>query len=224
MRKLIPMTLRNSFCGAAFWAATVILLAEIVMFYSVPTTEFVPSPPPLNVFAKEAGGWRMIAETPLDSETQEFLRADDTLNRSYADSSGVLTLFVAFFKSQRGGVTPHSPKVCLPGTGWTPESSTRIWVDVPGDAPLRVNRYLVRHGEYRSIVFYWYQTARRVMADEYVSKVYLMFDGLRYHRSDEAIIRIVSPITEGDSAAEERAVRFIQTIYQPLKQQMWVRN
>jgi EpsI family protein len=224
MPKLPTVGWRNFARGSAFWAVTVILVAEIVAFYSVSTTEFVPSPPPLHVFTTQAGEWRMMAETPLDSETQEFLRADDTLNRSYADSSGLLTLFVAFFKSQRGGVTPHSPKVCLPGTGWTPESSTRIWVDVPDDAPLRVNRYLVRHGEYRSIVFYWYQTAHRVMADEYVSKAYLMFDGLRYHRSDEAIIRIVSPITDGEPAAEGRAVRFIQAIYQPLKQQMWIRN
>src|SRR5437764_222725 len=78
---------------------------------------------------------------------------------------GDVDLFVAFFKSHRARVTPHSPKVCLPGNGWTPESSTTISVKVPGeDSPISVNRYVVTHQEERSLVLYWYQNAHRVMA------------------------------------------------------------
>jgi EpsI family protein len=209
-----------------FWIVTILLVVQIAAFYGIPTTEFVPSPPPLKALAPTLENWRQVHESELDAETQQFLRADDTLNRTYVDGTGNdASLFVAFFKSQRAGVTPHSPKVCLPGNGWTPEDSTRVMIDLPGREPLRVNRFVVSLGEQRKLVYYWYQTAHRVFADEYVSKIYLMLDGVRHRRSDEALIRIIVPVTAANpKAADDVAERFIRSIFQPLKTQMWVYN
>jgi EpsI family protein len=203
-------------------AVTALLLAEIAVFYTVPTKEYIPSPPPLEQFATNVGPWQMVRSIPVDAYTQSFLKADDTLMRDYA-GPGRVELFVAFFKSQRGGVTPHSPKVCLPGNGWTPESSRIISIGVPGEtAPIPVNRFVVSHEEDRSLVLYWYQNPRRVTANEYLSKIYLIFDALRYHRSDEALVRVIVHLGgNADSGAEEHAMQFIRDFYQPLKQQMW---
>jgi EpsI family protein len=202
-----------------------VLAVEIAVFYTVPTKEYIPSPPPLEQFATVIGPWQMVRSMPVDAYTQSFLRADDTLMRDYA-GPGNVGLFVAFFKSQRGGVTPHSPKVCLPGNGWTPESSRIISVAVPGEtAPISVNRFVVTHDEDRSLVLYWYQNPRRATANEYLSKIYLIFDALRYHRSDEALIRVIVQMRGvADPGAEEHAIRFIQDLYRPLKQQMWERS
>ena len=201
---------------------TVILLVLIVAFYLYPKAEYVPHPPPLHSLAPESGPYRMIQEMQVDSETMSLLKADDTVSRSYVGPGGLLTLFVAFFKSQRGGVTPHSPKICLPGAGWTPEESSVIQVTVPGVAgQIPVNRYVVRHGEERSLVLYWYATAHHLVADEYLAKLYLMDEGLRYHRSDEAIYRVIVPVTNGSDAAERQAIEFIRSFYPPLKHQMW---
>jgi EpsI family protein len=224
MPERLTVFLRDTFSGRSFWVVTAVLLTAITAFYVTPTAEFVPNPPPLNVFATELGGWRMTGESPIDADTARLLRADDTLSRVYMSSSGALSLFVAFFKSQRAGVTPHSPKVCLPGSGWTPESASRIWVEIPGGMRLRINRFVVSRGDSRSIVYYWYQSAHREFSDEYVSKAYLILDGLRYRRSDEAIVRVVSPVVAGEAAAQDTAVRFIQAIYAPLKKQMWIDN
>jgi EpsI family protein len=202
---------------------TVVLVMEIALFHGVPTAEFVPTPPPLQQFAVDVGPWRMIRQMSIDSATENLLRADDTLNRQYA-GQGEVDLFVAFFKSQRAGVTPHSPKVCLPSNGWTEESSRIISVNVPGEtAPIPVNRYVVSHEDQRSLVLYWYQSAHRVVANEYLAKFALIFDSLRYRRSDEALIRVIAPVVgQAEAGGEQRAIQFIQTIYQPLKQQMWV--
>jgi hypothetical protein len=64
------------------------------------------------------------------------------------------------------------------------------------------------------------------VANEYLAKFSLIFDSLRYHRSDEALIRVIVPLNaqgeaDGETVGEERAIQFVQTIYQPLKQQMW---
>lgn len=201
---------------------TLLLGVEIALFYVAPTAEYIPHPPPLSSLSHEIGPWSMVRESPIDSDTMAFLKADDTVNRTYLGPGGPLSLFVAFFKSQRGGVTPHSPKICLPGAGWTPEDSRVIHVRVPGErTPIPVNRYLVRHGDDRNLVLYWYATAHHVMAGEYVSKLYLMDEGLRYRRSDEAVYRVIVPITVDDRTAEETGIHFIQTLYRPLRLQMF---
>jgi EpsI family protein len=201
---------------------TAVLVTEIALFHGVPTQEYVPTPPPLEQFAAEIGPWRMVRQTKIDVATENLLRADDTLSRLYG-GPGDVDLWVAFFKSQRAGVSPHSPKACLPGNGWTEESSRIISVGVPGEpAPIPMNRYIVSHQEERSLVLYWYQSAHRVVANEYLAKFSLIYDSLRYHRSDEALIRVIVPLGEqGEAGGEERAIQFVQTIYLPLKQQMW---
>jgi EpsI family protein len=201
-----------------------LLVTEIALFYTMPTSEYIPTPPPLKTFQTTAGPWQMARETQIESEVQAFLKADDTLSRQYGGGGGPgpIDLFVAFFKTQRAGVTPHSPKVCLPGAGWTPETSSIVDVPVPGETdPIPVNRYVVRHGQERSLVMYWYQAAHRVVASEYMAKLYLMMDALRYRRSDEAMIRVIVPITAQEDEAERTARQFIGHIYAPLKQQMW---
>jgi EpsI family protein len=205
-------------------AVTCLLGVQAMLFYLAPTAEYVPNPPPLRVLSGSIGSWKMFREVDTEPETQALLRADDSINRSYAGPQGSLSLFVAFFKSQRGGVTPHSPKICLPANGWTPEDSRIISVSVPGEArPIPVNRYVVSHGNERSVVLYWYSTAHHVMADEYLSKLYLMHEGLLYRRSDEAVYRVIAPVEGqgGEERAENTAISFIQALYQPLRQQMW---
>ncbi len=56
----------------------------------------------------------MIQEMRVDGGTLSSVTLT-ALSRAYLGPAGPLTFFVAFFKSQRGGVTPHSPKICLPG-------------------------------------------------------------------------------------------------------------
>ena len=85
---------------------TAVLVAEIALFHGVPTQEFVPTPPPLEQFAADVGPWRTVRQTKIDIATENLLRADDTLSRLYG-GPGEVDLFVAFFKSQRAGVTPH---------------------------------------------------------------------------------------------------------------------
>jgi len=200
-------------------AVTLILLIEILVFYTIPTREYLPSAPPLQQFQSAVGSWQMVRETEIETEVQELLRADATLSRDYAGPNGLVSLFVAFYRTQRAGVTPHSPKVCLPGAGWIQESEEIISLQVPGEASrIPVNRYVVSHGEYRSLVLYWYQSAHRVVASEYLSKIYLMADSLRYRRSDVALVRVIVPLMD-KQPAEENAVHFIQTAYAPLKQQ-----
>lgn len=210
----------NVFRSKAVVVVSLVLLGQTAVFYAMPTKEYVPNQPPLTEFSRQLSVWRMTSEFPMEQEIADLLKADDTVNRQYADGAGnSLNLFVAFFRTQRAGVTPHSPKVCLPGSGWIPEDSRMIDVSVPGRSePITINRYTVTRGQNKSIVLYWYQTPHRVVASEYMAKLYLMIDALRYNRSDTALVRVVSPVVEGRTPeqAEKIAVEFIRGFYSQL--------
>ena len=204
-------------------AVSAILALQIIVFYSVNTKEYQPSPPPLEQFSNSVGPWMMTAQYETDEYTRNLLKADDTLLRDYNSGPVHEELFVAFFKSQRAGATPHSPKMCLPANGWEEESSRIVKVSVPGEAlPIPVNRYIVAKDGQRKLVLYWYENPHRVTANEYISRVYLVYDSLRYRRSDEAMVRVVTDISSStESAQEQHAIQFIKDVYQPLRQQIW---
>ena len=82
-----------------------------------------------------------------------------------------------------------------------------------------MNRYIVQRGEDKSLVLYWYQTPRRVIASEFDAKFYLVLDSIRYHRSDTALVRVVVPVADGDEdAATKTAIRFVQSFFEPLRE------
>ncbi len=199
-----------------------LLILQAVAFHLIPKDEVVPPNRPFREFPVEVAGWKMIAEHPLEEEVEELLKADDTLNRLYVDPTGegTASFFLAFFRSQRAGVSPHSPRVCLPGSGWEAREARSIAVALPERAePALVNRYIVARDMHRSLVLYWYQSRDRIVADEYAAKLYLMLDAVRYRRSDTALVRIVTPVTDrGVTVAESLAVRMALDFYPQLRE------
>jgi EpsI family protein len=198
-----------------------VLVLHAVLFYSLSHGEAVLLVRPLGQFPGQVGDWRLIQEGVIDQETMSVLRADDYLTRDYSDPSSpvAVNLYVAFFRTQRTGQTPHSPKNCLPGSGWVPSASSIVDLTVPGRLqPIRVNQYIVSKGPSRDVVMYWYQSHGRVVASEYAAKVYVVADALRYNRTDTALVRVVVPITGNDDDAIRIARNFIAAFFTPLAQ------
>src|SRR6478609_1635098 len=113
---------------------TAALVLQGGLYYAVASrAENVPSVSPLTTFPSTAGQWETVRDLPIEQAVQDVLRADDTLNRVYATRSGsTASLFIAFFKTQRFGQAPHSPKNCLPGSGWEPIETGTVTVPVGG--------------------------------------------------------------------------------------------
>lgn len=167
------------------------------------------------------GSWRFVEEGLVDDDTRSVLQADDLLNRIYASGSTGASLFIAAFRSQRNGKAPHSPKNCLPGNGWTPMKSEEITLDVGAEAPIPVNRYVVAHGDERSLVLYWYQSRDRAVANEYAAKFWVVMDAMRLNRTDTALIRVIVPITGRDEqSANQAATDFVRSFYGALRQHL----
>jgi EpsI family protein len=202
---------------------TLVLLLQAGAFYAIALRpEAIPDVMPLALFPRNVAQWQMVHEQPMEPEIAAVLRADDTLNRIYDGANGQVSLFIAFFKTQRTGQMPHSPKNCLPGSGWEPVESGRQTIAIAGrDKPIVVNRYVVQHGEEKSLTLYWYQSHNQVIASELSDRLWLIVDSIRYRRSDTALVRISVPIRNNDTAtADAASVKFVQSAFPLLVSQL----
>jgi EpsI family protein len=204
---------------------TIVLLLQAGAFYAIARRpENVPLVGPLSGFPSMVANWHLLQDLPLEKEVKDLLRADDTLNRRYVNAAETkdLYLFIAFFKTQRTGQSPHSPKNCLPGSGWEQITADRPWVSVADwPAPIRINRYVVEHGNEKSVVLYWYQSHNRIIASEYAAKFWLVADAIRYHRSDTALVKIVVPVRNEDiAAATATGIEFTKDVFPSLVRQL----
>jgi EpsI family protein len=180
------------------------------------TADAVVAPPRLAALPMELSGWRALDDSRLDRQTEENLRADSYLLRTYTRGSAPVTLFVAYYATQRSGHTIHSPLNCLPGTGWEWVHRGRETVTTP-DRPVEINRNVAAQHRQQVLVYYWYQSRGRVVASDYWNKVLLVHDALRLHRSDGALVRVTVPVAPG---AADEASSFIRAMFSPLAQHL----
>jgi EpsI family protein len=204
---------------------TAALILQGIVFYTVALrAENTPTTSPLDGFPTNVAGWQMYKDVKIEQETLDVLKADDTLNRVYVNPARDAStfLFIAFFKTQRYGQSPHSPKNCLPGNGYEPIESGVMTVAVPGRSePVQVNRYLTARGDEKSVTLYWYQSHDRIIAGEFAARFWLIADSIRFHRSDTSLVKIVVPVRNGDAdAATQTAVDFMKAAFPPLVRQL----
>jgi EpsI family protein len=177
------------------------VLASAVLAYAAHGT-LAPSRERLGTLSMNIGGWQGRAGEPFDARIVQILGVDDYVNRVYARGQSRLRLYIGYYAAQKQGASIHSPMNCLPGAGWFPVEQSRIALPDSGthDGAV-INRVLIENGAERQVVLYWYQSQGRVVASEYVSKLYLFMDAVRSGRTDAALIRVMSPVT---SAVSER--------------------
>jgi EpsI family protein len=169
----------------------------------------------LSLFPTTLGAWTAKADIPLSPEELSILGHGDFLLRDYErPEESPLNLFLAYYSSQRSGDTIHSPRNCLPGSGWTTLKLGRLQIQRPNGTAMMVNRYVVGNGSDRMLVLYWYQAHGRVTGSEYWAKIFLVEDAIRMNRTDGALVRVAIPFgtVEDEARAEKRAVEFTKGI------------
>jgi EpsI family protein len=166
-----------------------------------------------STFPRSIGAWQAAADVPVDEDTARQLGADAYINRSYAGAgTAPIGLYIAYYSSQRPGVSIHSPLHCLPGTGWEPLSVGTVDVAGPDGSAGRVRRMIVRKNLDRAVVLYWYDVHGRMVASELASKLFLLADSVRLHRSDAALVRVAVPVTQSPERAEQQALAFVRDL------------
>jgi EpsI family protein len=195
-----------------FLAALLLFASAALYLRAHSRNEVFPAHLPLQSLPVQIGAWSGTDEI-IDQETRDVLGPGEFLSRDYtptAQEGSSIELFIAYFPSQSAGDTIHSPMHCLPGSGWLPTDSSRVMVTVPGHGPFPANRVVMARGERRNLVLYWFWAHDRGVASEYWAKYYLVKDSIKMHRSDGALVRVITPLLSGESvdSAYQRVLPF----------------
>lgn len=180
-----------------------------------------PPMPDLSSFPEKLDDWRKVGDDPILPEVRDQLHADRLLSRTYvqADTGLLGNIFVAWFQSQRGGLSqPHSPQVCLPANGWVTLASGAIALETEAGT-IPANQYLISQQGQRGVAIYWYQTPRRVIAGEWEAKFWILPDSLRDRRTDTSLVRLfVWNGTRTDSEIIEATKNIARKTYPRLRE------
>jgi EpsI family protein len=156
-------------------------------------------------------------ELGIEDDVLQELKVDDYMMRQYRQAqSSPIGFYVAYYKSMRQGATYHSPKNCLPGSGWyfVETGTTHLdATDAQGNA-VEINRYVIQKGLDKQLVLYWYQDRGRIITSEYWAKIYMVQDAIFKNRTDGALVRITMPFKgDGEAVAFKQAKTFAETIF-----------
>ncbi|MBK7420504.1 MAG: VPLPA-CTERM-specific exosortase XrtD [Nitrospira sp.] len=197
----------------AYIGSLALILPVAVLFPSIERQEIVPDRSAFVDFSMRIGQWQGNPQ-PVEPQIISALRFDDYLLADYASpGGGLLTLYMAYYQSQRKGQSAHSPQSCIPGGGW--EITSKRTVDLPmGRLTEPVNRVLIQKDREKQLVLYWFKQRDRMLSNEYLVKLYLVWDAMTRQRSDGALIRLSAAVDPGEDeqAVEQRLLQFAQTI------------
>jgi len=206
---------------APFWAVTLLLaIAIIPALLLEQRTEIAPERAQFVEFPMTLGTWQG-KQARLDGIYLDALKLDDYVLADYVDDGqNPVNLYVAYYDSQRKGESAHSPRSCIPGGGWQIKDLTRRSLETitVNGAPLKVNRVFIQNGDYKQLVYYWFQQRGRNITNEYLVKWYLFWDALTQNRTDGALVRLITSIGHGEdiTRADDRLTDFAKTVTPPL--------
>ncbi|HTR23303.1 MAG TPA: VPLPA-CTERM-specific exosortase XrtD [Terriglobales bacterium] len=199
--------------SAGFLVAALLMTSTGVLLWARSRTEVITVRQPLSSLPNEIAGLNGVDSPPLDDSTLDILGHPEYVLRDYQNPGGTepwVNLFVAYYASQKTGETPHTPAHCLPGAGWTLTQHRTISLRDPEGSSFPANRYVIVQGKTRALMIYWFEAQGREVSSEYKLKYYLVADSIRLHRSDGALVRMITPMFEGESAdaAQARVMQF----------------
>ncbi|MGA7799422.1 MAG: VPLPA-CTERM-specific exosortase XrtD [Gammaproteobacteria bacterium] len=200
-----------------FWGALGLVVVSSVLVAALGVREQrVPARQNFTDFPVTIGQWRGIPDQ-LQQIYLNQLKLTDYILADYSNPKGdAVNFYVAYYASQTAGDSAHSPRSCIPGGGWVVNSLTQRTIPVGGGRPpVRVNRTLITKGNVKEVVYYWFQEQGRNVTNEYMVKWWIFWDALTRHRTDGALVRLVTTVRPGedDAQADARLTAFLREVY-----------
>jgi exosortase D (VPLPA-CTERM-specific) len=215
---------RKRVLPAAFVAASMIIAISAVVSVALPDRTSVAVPrKSFAEFPLHLGAWQGRTEK-MEKIYIDMLNFDDYLLANYVDAKQqhAVNLYVAYYANQlAASKVPHSPRACLPGGGWELADIRELTLAAAaGGESLRVIHAVIKKGDDKQLVYYWFQQRGRNIASEYPVKWYIFWDSLTRNRSDGALVRLVTPVERGEDidVAEKRLTEFALQMHTLLRE------
>jgi EpsI family protein len=198
--------------------ATGFLALNSYVFYFLDTPEDLPPRMDFAAFPLTIDGWRCEKRQSMPEKFETRLGVTDYLLCDYwtDEPPKLVSIYVGYHERQvREGAKSfaessiHPPRHCLPGAGWSVIDSEIVELEAPGlpQDSARVNRLIIAKGSQRALVYYWYHSRGRVIADDYRKILYMVWDRATRGRTDGSLVRFTIPTSKNKEDAAEAAFR-----------------
>lgn len=186
--------------------ACAIMAFTVILNHYISQAEAVPSATPLSTFPIQIGEWKGIPDR-FDQRIYQILGVDDSFLANYSDPDNrIVQLYIGFYESQREGDIIHSPRNCMPGSGWNINRDIYHHLDLGNGKTAKVRQLLLEKGNDKQMVLYWFHSRGRIIASEYTQKIYLVLDAIFRNRTDGSFVRLISPVGDRDEKAAAAAL------------------
>lgn len=197
-----------------------VLMAAAACFINLHSNISVAINKPFSAFPSAHAGWRMVADEVFSDAVLDVLKPTDYLSRGYVDESGNrVLLYIGYHNGGKESGPIHSPKHCLPGSGWSLVKSGKATVALDAGR-LTLVKSLYQQGESKEIFLYWFQVRDRALTNEYALKLAEITGSLFHRRRDTAFIRVSVPAGGDDVKATAIAERFIRDYYPVIRRHL----
>ncbi|WP_321532698.1 exosortase C-terminal domain/associated protein EpsI [uncultured Desulfuromonas sp.] len=201
---------------ARFYLIYLVLIMTAV-FVSFHRDVQVPVAKPLAEIPLRVANWTQVDDVYFSEAVLDQLRPTDYLYRVYVnDDKQLVTLYVGYHGGGPNSGPIHSPKHCLPGSGWQAVSEKSKALTIDGDE-VQLVEAVYQHGDRREIFWYWYQVKGESLTNEYALKFAEILNSIRYRRRDSAFIRISSIFQGADHVSSSAVEQFVRDFYPKIK-------
>ena len=177
----------------------------------------VPAIQPLDLFPQHLGDWTMTGQARFDERTLAVLLPTDYLSRSYQSKAGEqLSLYIGYHDGGPDSGPIHSPRQCLPGSGWSRLRDEVRQVEVGGEMVPYVSSLYQKETE-TQLFLYWFQVQDAVLTDEYSLKLAQIKNSILANRRESAFIRLSVEATDREALALAVGEQFIRDFYPAIK-------
>jgi EpsI family protein len=154
--------------------------------------------PGLDRLPRELEGWSS-EEKLMSDDVARALDADETFSRVYSDSQGrFVSVFLAYFASQQVNSQIHSPRNCIPGSGWKVVSTSQVSGNHIGGEH-QATRMVISRNESRHFIMYWFRTRGGDLAGEYSLKWDLVKNAIGRQPTNAMFIRFHARVGQEDA-------------------------
>ncbi len=203
---------------ASLLGALLIIICGSLAVHAIGEPPPVPLLQSFDHFPLQLGVWQGH-RTYIDPKIFQQTEADSYLDASYsAPAEEPVSLYIAHYEKQNSEGLGHNPGKCMTGSGWQTLESGMLEIG-PG---LSVNYLLLKRegADKVLLVYYWniLQGKWMALSGARTYKLYTIFNALHTHRTDWALVRLITPVIKDKKSAEQRLNDFAHILIPVLPQ------
>lgn len=193
-----------------------LLLGMGIYIVHTPRDLVEPKIQELSSFPSHVGQWVAVGDTIFDKPSLDVLRPTDYLMRTYVNPQGKrLSIYIGYHNGGPNSGPIHSPKNCLPGSGWFLEKSRELQLQVDNETINLVRADFRKDGN-ETTFYYWYQIRGQSITQD-ISMKFAEFTGTFFEQRKDATFIRIDMINTGFEKDETLVHDFLKSAFPLLK-------